>query len=143
MGSVSLDDISVTPLKRIAVSGGDVLHVMKHSEDGFAGFGEAYFSQVVSGAVKAWKRHRQMTLNLVVPIGEVHFIFIDSTGSIREEKIGDGNYARLTVPPSIWFGFKGVSKSISLLLNIADIEHMPDEVERKELSDIKYDWSAI
>jgi dTDP-4-dehydrorhamnose 3,5-epimerase len=143
MGSVSLNDTSVTPLKRIAVTGGDVLHALKNSDYGYAGFGEAYFSQVESGAVKAWKRHRQMTLNLVVPVGEVHFVFIDSTGSRREEIIGDGNYVRLTVTPGIWFGFKGVAEGSSLLLNIANIVHTPDEVERKELSEIKYDWSAI
>jgi len=143
MGSVSLAKIIITPLKRVAVSGGDVLHAMKKSDDNYMGFGEAYFSQIESGAVKAWKRHRQMTLNLVVPVGEVYFVFMDSNGYKREEKIGNGNYARLTVPPMIWFGFKGVSKGTSLLVNIADIEHSPDEVERKELSDIKYDWSAI
>jgi len=140
---VSLDKIMITPLKRVAVSGGDVLHAMKNSDDGYVGFGEAYFSLVESGVVKAWKLHSQMTLNLVVPVGEVYFVFIDSNGYKREEKIGNGNYARLTVPPMIWFGFKGVSKGTSLLVNIADIEHSPDEVERKELSDIKYDWSAI
>jgi len=143
MDSVSLDKIMITPLKRVAVSGGDVLHAMKNSDDGYVGFGEAYFSLVESGVVKAWKLHSQMTLNLVVPVGEVYFVFIDSNGYKREEKIGNGNYARLTVPPMIWFGFKGVSKGTSLLVNIADIEHSPDEVERKELSDIKYDWSAI
>ena len=143
MDSVSLDKIMITPLKRVAVSGGDVLHAMKNSDDGYVGFGEAYFSLVESGVVKAWTLHSQMTLNLVVPVGEVYFVFIDSNGYKREEKIGNGNYARLTVPPMIWFGFKGVSKGTSLLVNIADIEHSPDEVERKELSDIKYDWSAI
>jgi len=143
MGSLSLHNIVVTQLKRILVPGGDILQVMKNSDVGYTAFGEAYFSQVESGAIKAWKRHSQMTLNLVVPVGNVHFVFIDSDGNKKEEKLGDGNYVRLTVPPKIWFGFKGVSESTSLLLNIADIEHSPNEVERKGLNDIEYDWSAI
>ena len=132
MGRVSLNEICVTPLKRISVTGGDVLNAMKKSDAGYVDFGEAYFSLVEFGAIKAWKRHLQMTLNLVVPIGEVQFVLIDSVGLIREERIGEGHYARLTIPPGIWFGFQGVSKKIALLLNIADIEHSPDEVERKE-----------
>ena len=143
MGRVSLNEICVTPLKRISVTGGDVLHAMKKSDTGYVDFGEAYFSLVEFGAIKAWKRHLQMTLNLVVPIGEVQFVLIDSVGLIREERIGEGHYARLTIPPGIWFGFQGVSKKIALLLNIADIEHSPDEVERKELDEVKYDWEVI
>ena len=143
MGSVSLNEICVTPLKRISVTGGDVLHAVKKSDTGYVDFGEAYFSLVEFGAIKAWKRHLQMTLNLVVPIGEVQFVLIDSVGLIREERIGEGHYARLTIPPGIWFGFQGVSKKTALLLNIADIEHSPDEVERKELDEVKYDWEVI
>ena len=143
MGSVSLNEICVTPLKRISVTGGDVLHAMKKSDTGYVGFGEAYFSLVEFGKKKAWKRHLQMTLNLVVPIGEVQFVFIDSVGLIREVRIGEGHYARLTIPPGIWFGFQGVSKKTALLLNIADIEHSPDEVELKELDEVKYDWEVI
>ena len=143
MGRVSLNEICVTPLKRISVTGGDVLHAMKKSDTGYVDFGEAYFSLVEFGTIKAWKRHLQMTLNLVVPIGEVQFVLMDSVGLIREERIGEGHYARLTIPPGIWFGFQGVSKKIALLLNIADIEHSPDEVERKELDEVKYDWEVI
>ena len=43
MGDVSLDDILVTPLKRIPTVGGDVLHALKKTDAGFDGFGEIYF----------------------------------------------------------------------------------------------------
>ena len=140
MGSVSLDDILVTSLKRIAVPGGDVLRAMKKSDSGYIGFGEAYLSLVEFGAVKAWKRHLQMTLNLIVPVGKVRFVFLDSAGSVKEVIAGEGHYVRLTVPPGIWFGFQGVSEGTALLLNIANIEHSPDEVESKTLNEFKYDW---
>ena len=143
MGSISIDDIDVTPLKRIAVPGGDVLHAMKKSDAGYVDFGEAYFSLIEFRLVKGWKRHLQMTLNFVVPIGTVKFVFKDSVGYIREECIGDDRYVRLTVPPGIWFGFQGSSSRTALLLNVADIEHSPGEVEHKELSEIEYDWKVI
>ena len=60
------------------------------------------------GAVKAWKQHRRMTLNLVVPVGNVRFVFLADEGKAqREETIGVSNYVRLTVPPGVWFGFQG------------------------------------
>ena len=81
-----------------------------------------------------------MTLNLIVPIGKVRFVFMDNEESFREEILGDDNYARLTVPPGLWFGFQGVSENTALVLNIANIEHSPDEVEHNELNNINYNW---
>ena len=81
-----------------------------------------------------------MTLNLVVPVGKIHFVFFDRYGAFREELIGEKEYARLTVPPEIWVGFKGMESPYSLLLNVSDIEHNPSEVERKNIDEIIYDW---
>lgn len=142
MGAISLDDILITPLARITTAGGDVLHAMKNSDSGYAGFGETYCSWVTTGAVKAWKRHTQMTMNIVVPVGQVRFVFsLNNTDELRVEDIGDNRYVRITVPPGIWFGFKGLAASQSLVLNIANIPHDPNEVERLELADIKYAWN--
>jgi dTDP-4-dehydrorhamnose 3,5-epimerase len=140
MGTVSVDQIVVTSLKRVPVIGGDVLHAMKRTDPGFVDFGEVYFSQVEIGAVKAWKRHLRMTLNFVVPVGAVQFVFIDDSGSIREEVVGPNRYVRLTIAPGIWFGFKGLAAPYSLLLNVADIPHDPFEIERRELGDFIFDW---
>jgi len=142
VGTMSLNDILIAPLARIPTSGGDVLHAMKQSDTGYAGFGEAYFSWVAAGAIKAWKRHTRMTMNIVVPVGKVRFVFrLDGGDEFRVEEIGVDRYARLTVPPGIWFGFQGLAAPQSLVLNIANIPHDHNEVERLALSDIKYGWS--
>ena len=144
MGSMKIDDILVSPLRRIETAGGDVLHAMKHCDDGYAGFGEAYFSWVSARAVKAWKRHTRMTMNIVVPVGQVKFVFrssnVDGADEFQVEEIGIDRYARITVPAGIWFGFQGRSDPQSLVMNIASIIHDPNEVDRLELSDIHYDW---
>lgn len=142
---MKLADILLTPLARIETTGGDVLHAMKQIDAGYAGFGEAYFSWVSAGAVKAWKRHTRMTMNVVVPVGQVRFVFrlVNSNGAeeFRVEEVGVDRYARITVPPGIWFGFQGLNTPQSLVLNIASIPHDPNEVERLALSDINYVWS--
>ena len=144
MGVVSLTDILVTPLRRIPTIGGDVMHALKDSEDGFNGFGEVYFSWVEQGAIKAWKYHQHMTLNLVVPLGEISFVFHikDQENCFRTENIGEEQYIRLTVPPGIWFGFQGRGSGQSLLMNLADMAHDPDEVLRKTTTEIDYNWST-
>ena len=63
-----------TPLKRIAVDGGDVLHALKASDPEFNGFGEAYFSLIQPNFIKSWRLHKKSTLNLIVPVGAVHFV---------------------------------------------------------------------
>lgn len=142
MGAVSLDDIVITPLARIPTSGGDVMHAMKSCDAGYAGFGEAYFSWIAAGVIKAWKRHSGMTMNLVVPVGRVRFVFhLDGGEAFRVEEIGVDRYVRLSVPPGIWFGFQGLAEPQSLLLNIASIPHDPGEVQRLALTGIAYDWN--
>ena len=139
---MSLDDILITPLARIETAGGDVLHAMKQNDAGYTGFGEAYFSLADAGAIKAWKRHMRMTMNVIVPAGKVRFVFcLDAADDFRVEEIGADRYVRITVPPGIWFGFQGLAEQQSLVLNIANISHDPKEIQRLTLSEIKYEWN--
>ena len=133
---VELDQIGgliITELKQIPHPKGDILHGVKKDDIGFNGFGEAYFSTIETGTIKAWKRHEVMTLNLIVPLGEVRFVFYDgreeskTLGLINDITISRDNYNRLTVPPGIWMGFQGLGKGTNMVLNIADIKHDPNE----------------
>lgn len=139
-----IEGLIVTPLKKISSKSGDVLHAMKNDDDGACGFGEAYFSEILPGEVKAWKRHNIMTLNLIVPVGAIKFVIMDDRNkdinSFEELTLSCDNYCRLTVPPMVWMGFKGDHPTKSILLNIANIKHNPNESDKKDLSEIKYNW---
>ena len=126
-------------LQQIPVVGGDVYHVLKASDTEFENFGEAYFSNVDSGVVKAWKRHKRMTLNLVVPKGEVRFVLANAN-KFETIIIGEKNYSLLTVYPGVWFGFQGLSIDTSLVLNLANVEHDNTEVDRCDVSTFEFDW---
>ena len=81
----------------------------------------------------------KMTMNLIIPVGKVHFNFYDNDKMILVNTIiGEDNYARITVPPMIWFGFKGLSSNTSYILNISNELHDPLEIERKPLSFLKF-----
>ncbi len=145
-GLIMIKDIIVTPLDIIDTLGGDVMHVMKKSSVGYVDFGEAYFSNINCGVIKAWKRHKKMTLNIIVPLGKIKFVLFDdrvkSKCRFQEFIISRDNYCRLTVPPMVWTGFQGMSGGDSMLLNIADIEHDSNEVDRLEIEKINYNWSV-
>ena len=139
-----IDNILITNLKKIEVKEGNVLHFMKASEDGFSQFGEAYFSKIKYKKIKGWKRHKKMTLNLAVPIGSIKFVFAKKKYNNYEFNtviLSEDNYQRITVPPLVWMGFQGLGEEESLLLNIANIEHDPDEAEKLDIEDIPYLWN--
>ena len=137
----------ISELNQIYNPKGDILHALKKSDSSFNNFGEAYFSFVKYNQIKGWKKHTKMNMNLIVPVGEIKFVLYDdrdnkSEPKIKEVTIGQSNYKRLTIPPNIYFSFKGISKNINLILNIADMEHDPNESINIDLSDISYEWET-
>ena len=141
-----IDGTILTSLKIIDNPLGDVFHAMKSIDNGFSGFEEAYFSTIQSGVIKPWKKHLKMTLNLIVPAGEIRFVLYDDRlNSKTKEQFMDvslslKNYHRLTVPPNVWMAFKGEANQLNLLLNIANMDHDPKEVVRTDLNEIKFQW---
>ena len=91
MGKVSLKDIVFSSLKTINIDGGNVRHILKSNDKEFKGFGEAYFSDINPGSIKAWKCHNKMHMNLVVPFGRVKFVFHEENTSRFLEKEVDEN----------------------------------------------------
>ena len=141
MGKTVLKKIKITPLKIKKVSLGNVMQALKKKELNKLSFGEAYFSKIKFNKIKAWKCHLKMTLNLIVPHGKVKFVFYSEEEDIfRAIEIGEKKYFRLTVPPKIWFGFKGISKPESIILNIANIQHDPKEILKRKKNEIKFKW---
>lgn len=141
-----IDGVVVTRLKRIFNEKGDILHALKCSENSFSQFGEAYFSTVIMNDVKGWKKHSEMTLNLIVPTGGIKFVIFDdrekspSKGLFQEVIINADNFVRLTVPAKVWMAFQGTGDGVNMLLNIASIEHDPEESINCELSRLDYQW---
>ncbi len=149
MDKINIDGVILTPLKKIIHPKGDIFHSMKESDTGYAGFGEAYFSTITKDEIKGWNRHKEMILNLVVPMGEVTFvIYDDKDGSNSKENyfkvtLSQTNYQRLTVPPGLWLAFKGIGSSTNLILNVANMEHDSNELDRMEFDMVDYNWESV
>ena len=82
-----------------------------------------------------------MIMNLFVPSGEVTFFLHDEVLGITESyKTGEKDYGRLTVPSGVWVAFRGELEK-NLILNIASIEHDPNEFEDKDISSFSLEES--
>lgn len=140
----NIDGVTLTPLKIIKGEKGDVMHALKVDEKSFKSFGEAYFSTVNYQQIKGWKKHHQMTLNIIVPFGKIKFVIFDDRLNSKthncfyEVILSPQNYFRLTVEPGLWMAFKGMEQNINLLLNIASIPHNPSEAENLALESFNY-----
>ena len=135
-----MDGIILTTLTQIYNPKGDIFHAMKKTSDGYEGFGEAYFSTINKGDIKNWRKHTKMTLNIVVPIGEIKFVvYNEKIKNFFSVKLSQNNYQRLTIKPGLWLAFKGLA-DFNMLLNIANVEHDTNETESKNLEEFKYEW---
>ena len=137
-----IEGVSLVELRQIADERGAVLHMLRNDAADFTQFGECYFSEVLPGATKGWKRHRLQTQNLAVPVGRVRFMIYDdragsaSRGESQVIELGRPDaYRRLRIAPGLWCAFTSVSAGPALVVNCSDLPHDPAESETRPLSD--------
>lgn len=144
-----IDGMTVPPLKVIGDHRGAVLHMLRADSQWFRGFGEIYFSKILPGIVKAWKRHLRMFQHFTVPVGRVRFAFYDNrpesstAGRTVEIELGrPDDYKLLIVPPKVWCGFQGLGTTPSLIANRANLPHDPSESELVNPGSglVPYEW---
>lgn len=151
MGASAIAGVALTELRELKDARGSVLHMLRNDGPQPVRFGECYFSEVLPGAVKAWKRHRAQTQNLAVPVGRIRLVVYDdrdgseTQGRLQVMELGRPDaYRRVTIPPGLWYGFECIGDVPALLANCADLPHDPLESETRPMSEpaIPYDWSA-
>ena len=143
-----IDGVIVTPLNQICDDRGKVMHMLREDSPVFLRFGEIYFSCTNAGAIKAWHKHKKMTLNYAPIHGSILCVLYDNRpksktfGHVDEYVLSSKDYSLLTVPPLIWNGWKNIGSETSIVANCATIAHDPNEIERKPFKDqsIPYDW---
>ena len=134
----SIEGVVLSPLKVIDNEKGNIFHALRSSDKTFDSFGEAYFSIVNKNEIKGWKKHNLMTLNILVPFGEVEFVIHDGLNFLNI-KLSKNNYHRLSIKPKLWVAFRGLDNS-NMLLNLASHLHDPEESENLPLNQINYKW---
>ena len=145
----NIEGLLACDLKEIQDERGSVLHMIKNNSVGYHGFGECYFSEILPGFVKAWKKHTVQTQNFAVPVGRIKLVVYDdrinsiSNGLIDIIELGrPNNYLRVVIPPNLWYGFSCIGDKPALLANCANFPHNPSEsltINYQE-NNIPYNW---
>ncbi|MCK4304158.1 MAG: dTDP-4-dehydrorhamnose 3,5-epimerase family protein [Candidatus Eisenbacteria sp.] len=143
-----ISGVRIKALKRIPDERGLIMHMLRADDEGFAGFGEIYFSCIYPGAIKAWHLHQRMTLNYAVVRGRIKLVLYDdrpdspTRRELQEVFLGPENYSLVTIPPMVWNGFKGLGSETAIVANCATTAHDPEEISRMDPFDpsIPYSW---
>jgi dTDP-4-dehydrorhamnose 3,5-epimerase len=147
---VTIEGVRIVPLARIPDERGTVFHMLRRTDPHFVEFGEIYFSTVYQGAIKAWHRHDEMSLNYACILGRIKLVLYDdrhasaSRGKMMEVFLGPDQYALVQIPPQVWNGFKGMSPDYAIVANCASRPHDPSRTTRMDPFDprIPYDWEV-
>lgn len=146
-----IEGVRIKRLRTIADERGRLMEMLRADDSEFIRFGQVYLTTAYPGVVKAWHYHEKQTDHFVVVKGMMKVVLYDARedsttcGEVNEFFMGDFNQMLLQIPPMVYHGFKCISETEAMVVNIPtekyNYEH-PDEfrVDPYE-NDIPYDWS--
>lgn len=148
--NTSIEDLFLFKLGQIFDERGAVFHYLKINDDAYHDFGESYFSIINPNVIKGWKLHKNGHQNFCVPHGKIKIVLFDNRkksltqGNWEELVLDDNeNYFLLSVPPGLWYSFKGISSYPSILANTLNIPHNDLESSSLPLKNdlLRYEWN--
>ena len=138
-------------LKVIPDERGRLMEILRSDEEIFMRFGQVYMTTAFPGVVKGWHYHKVQYDNMIVVKGMMKIVLYDSRKDspthkeVNEFFLGDYNPQLLQIPPLVFHGFKCVSESEALVINIPTEAYnysLPDEYRvPPDDNDIPYDWN--
>jgi dTDP-4-dehydrorhamnose 3,5-epimerase len=146
-----IDGVKIKKLKVIPDERGRLMEILRSDEEIYEKFGQIYITAAYPGVVKAWHYHREQTDHLVCVSGMMKIVLYDArkgsstNGEVNEFFCGVHNPLLIKVPKGIYHGFKCISDTEALVINIPDRLYdydSPDEFRvDPHKNDIPYDWA--
>lgn len=146
-----IEGVRLKPLKVIPDERGRLMEILRSDDDLFIKFGQAYLTSAYPGVVKAWHYHRVQIDHFVVVRGMMKIVLYDGRegspthGMVNEFFLGDHNQHILQIPNLVFHGFKCISETEALVLNMpTELYDYADPDEYRvdpHTRDIPYDWS--
>jgi len=150
---VSIDGVSLKPLKIIPDERGWLMEILRSDDEIFDKFGQVYLTTAYPGVVKAWHYHKKQTDNFTCIHGMMKVVLYDAReksptkGNLMELFIGEKNPLLVAVPPGIYHGFKAIGTDTAYFLSIPNFPYdykNPDEYRiPPDSPDIPYDWGLV
>ncbi len=145
-----IEGVVVKKLRVIPDERGRLMEIMRSDDEFFKQFGQVYMTTNYPGVVKAWHYHKIQTDNVACIKGMIKIVLYDGRensptyGEVNEFFIGEHNPCLIVIPPMVYHGWKGISETEAITVNIPT--HLynydnPDEYRLPYNTDkIPYDW---
>jgi dTDP-4-dehydrorhamnose 3,5-epimerase len=146
-----IDGVRVKKLRLMPDERGRVMEMLRCDDEEFVGFGQVYMTTAYPGVVKAWHFHRKQTDFFCCVLGMMKLVLYDgregsaTQGMINEFFLGEHNASLVVIPPMIHHGFKCISSTEAMVINVPTLPYDRQEPDEYRLpahgGDIPYDWS--
>jgi dTDP-4-dehydrorhamnose 3,5-epimerase len=145
-----IDEVIVKNLKVIPDERGRLIEILRNDDEIFDRFGQVYVSVTNPGVIKGWHMHKLQNDFIACIKGMLKLVLFDNrkhsdtNGEINEFFIGDHNPVMIKVPKDVYHGWKCISKTEAVAINIPTLEYnydAPDEYRLPFNSElIPYNW---
>ena len=146
-----IEGVRIKQLKVIPDERGRLMEALRDDDDLFIKFGQAYLTTAYPGVVKAWHYHKKQIDNFVCVTGMIKLVLYDNRensstkGDVNELFMGYNNAILVRIPEEVFHGFKCISDTEAIVLNIPTEHYNYDNPDEFRLSpddkSIPYDWS--
>ena len=116
----------------------------------FINFGQTYMTSAYPGVVKGWHYHKKQTDTFICIKGMMKVVLYDgrdgskTKGEINEFFIGEQNYTIVQIPPFVYHGFKCISETEAIIINVPTELYNYKEPDEFRLAfnskEIPYNW---
>ncbi len=146
-----IEGVKLKALKPIPDERGRLMEIIRIDDEIFSKFGQVYMTTAYPGVVKAWHFHQYQDDHFTVLSGMMKIVLYDgredsvSHGKINEFFLGDHNQQVLKIPSRVVHGFKCVSQTEAMALNVTTEPYNYDEPDEQRIdphnNHIDYDWN--
>lgn len=145
-----IDGASARPLRVVPDERGWLMEVLRADDPEFTKFGQVYVSATYPGVVKAWHFHKAQVDHFACVSGMVKLVLVDTRdgsptkGLVNEFFLGDQNPMLVRVPSGVYHGWKCISVTPSLVINVPNEPYHradPDEHRLDPHGTLDYDWT--
>ncbi|HLB25084.1 MAG TPA: dTDP-4-dehydrorhamnose 3,5-epimerase family protein [Nitrospirota bacterium] len=146
-----IDGVKVKQLRVIPDERGRLMEVLRADDPEFVKFGQVYVTTAYPGVTKAWHYHKKQYDNFCCVRGMMKVVLYDgregspTKGEVNEYFMGDYNHILLRIPPLVYHGFKCISDTEAMVMNICTEAYNRAEPDEYRLpahgSEVPYDWS--
>jgi len=146
-----IDGVKLKKLQPIPDERGRLMEILRRDDEIFDQFGQAYVTTAYPGVVKAWHFHKLQDDHFCVLVGMMKIVLFDGRpespthGEVNEFFLGVHNPKVLKIPAGVYHGFKCISDTEAMCLNLPTntYNHQdPDEYRLPfDTDQIPYDWN--